>query len=252
MIPFETAPSLAAQTSIRHGFFGRAGGRSQVDFAGLNVSTSVGDDPETVENNRLLVSGALNVGPLAILRQTHSTRVATIVEPIEPGSIDADALVSATPGLALGILTADCTPILFFDPQAGVIGAAHAGWRGAVDGIIEETVSAMVTLGAHRDAIIAAFGPTIHAANYEVGDSFRRDFLTLHPDGAGHFHTPPEGAPHFDLPGFVAKQLRAAGVATVEQVGACTYAHPDRYFSHRYATHRQTRTGRQISVIGLT
>jgi len=252
MTLFETAPALGTLAAIRHGFFGRLGGVSRGDFAGLNVSLSVGDDPEAVAANRQTVAEAMAIGPLAILKQTHSTRVETLTGPIAPGSIDADALVTATPGIALGILTADCTPILFADPEARVIGAAHAGWRGAVDGIIGNTVSAMVALGADPARILAAYGPTIHADNYEVGDTFKADFLHLHPGGAGHFITPAGGKPHFDLPGFVAGQLAASGIGGVEQVGFCTYAHPERYFSHRLATHQKARTGRQIAVIGLT
>jgi YfiH family protein len=252
MTEHEISPALNALPTIRHGFFGRRGGISTGDFAGLNVSTAVDDEPQAVDNNRQTVETTLAIGPLVILKQTHSNRVETITGPIPPSSVDADAMVSATPGLALGILTADCTPILLVDPQAGVIGAAHAGWRGAVDGIIGNTVEAMVALGAKRKNIVAAFGPTIHAPNYEVGDKFREDFLALHPTGAAHFHTPPGGEPHFDLPGFVAAQLRDAGVERVDQVGACTYAHPEHYFSHRYATHQKTRTGRQIAVIGMT
>ncbi len=252
MTPHETSAALSALPGLRHGFFGRTGGVSTGDFAGLNVSVTVGDDPDKVAANRQMVADAMAIGPLAILKQTHSTRVETITGPIGAGTIDADAMVTATPGIALGILTADCTPILLTDPEARVIGAAHAGWRGAVEGIIGNTIAAMVALGADPSRIVAAFGPTIHGDNYEVGDQFKADFLTLHRGGANHFHTPAGKKPHFDLPGFVAEQLRAAGVRSVEQVGTCTYAHPDRYFSHRYATHQQTRTGRQIAVIGLT
>ena len=252
MIAPQTSTALSALPGLRHGFFGRQGGVSTGEFAGLNVSVTVGDDPDTVAANRRSVAESLGAGPLAILKQTHSTRVETLTGPIAPGTIDADAMVTASPGLALGILTADCTPILFADPEAHVIGAAHAGWRGAVDGIIGNTIAAMAALGADPSRIVAAYGPTIHGENYEVGDQFRADFLALHPSGAHHFHTPAGRKPHFDLPGFVAEQLRAAGIRSVEQVGTCTYAHPDRYFSHRYATHQHSRTGRQIAVIGLT
>lgn len=252
MTPFETAASLDALPNVRHGFFGRQGGYSADDFAGLNVSWSVGDDAGIVERNRDLVKSTMGVGPLVILRQVHSARVETIEEPVEASAIEADAIVTAKPGLALAILTADCTPILLADPETGIIGAAHAGWRGAVDGIIGNVVSAMERLGAKPARILAAYGPTIHAPNYEVGDKFRTDFLALHPGGAHHFHVPAGGQAHFDLPGFVEAQLRAAGIASIERVGGCTYAHPDRYFSHRYATHQGTRTGRQIAVIGLT
>ena len=251
MSHFDTAPSLAAIAKLRHGFFGRTGGISGGEFTSLNVSWSVGDNPQTVDQNRELVRDAMGIGPLAILRQTHSTRVEIITGPVEPSTLEADAMVTATPGVLLGILTADCTPVLFADPEAGIVGAAHAGWRGAAEGILVKTLDAMVALGADISRTHAAFGPTIYGASYEVGDKFMNDFLAIDPSGAPHFTTPPGGKPHFDLPGFVDTQLRAAGVASVECVGSCTYANPDRYFSHRYATHQGTRTGRQISVIGL-
>ena len=251
-IPVERAPALSAIPGLRHGFFGRNGGVSQGDFSSLNVSHATGDDPAHADENRRLVASSMAIGPLVILRQTHSTRVETVVAPLPAGSVEGDALVSATPGLALGILTADCTPVLLADPKARVVGAAHAGWRGAAEGIIGNTVAAMVALGADPARICAAIGPTISGPNYEVGDAFRTDFLALHPGGEHHFATPPGGRPHFDLPGFVAEQLAAAGVTQVERAGGCTYALPDRYFSHRFATHRGTRTGRQIAVIGLT
>jgi polyphenol oxidase len=250
--PFETAPALGAIPSIGHGFFGRAGGFSAGEFASLNVSWSVGDDPQVVDQNRDLVRDAIGIGPLQIIRQVHSTRVHVLTAPIESSSLEGDALVTATPGILLGILTADCTPILFADPDAGVVGGAHAGWRGAAEGIIPRTLDAMLELGADLVRIRAALGPTIYGPNYEVGDKFMADFLAIDPSGERHFTTPAGRKPHFDLPGFVEEQLRAAGLASVERVGDCTYAHPERYFSHRYATHQGTRTGRQIAVIGLT
>ncbi|WP_210165403.1 peptidoglycan editing factor PgeF [Devosia chinhatensis] len=237
---------------MRHGFFGRAGGVSTGEFASLNVSAAIGDDPDLVAQNRALVERAVGAGALAILKQVHSSRVAILDQVPEASTIAADAAVTATRGIGLAILTADCTPILLADPIAGVLGAAHAGWRGAVDGIIGNTVEAMLSLGAKREDIRVAYGPTISGPNYEVGEQFRADFLALHPGGAHHFDTPDNRPPHFDLPGFVEEQLHAAGIDRVEQVGACTYAHPDRYFSHRYATHNGTRTGRQIAVIGMT
>mgnify|MGYP000377011734 CR=1 FL=1 len=250
--PYEQAPSLAAIPGLRHGFFGRAGGVSTGDYAGLNVSLTMGDEPTHVEINRQIVADTLGLVPLNILKQTHSTRVQTLTAPIVPGSIDADALVTAKPGLPLGILTADCTPILFADPEAGVIGAAHAGWRGAAEGIALNTVAAMVALGAEPTRIRAAIGPTISGPNYEVGDQFRTDLLAISPDGERFFTTPAGGKPHFDLPGFVEAQLRAAGIGPVENLRICTYAAPERYFSHRYATHQRTKTGRQIAVIAMT
>lgn len=252
--PFTTAKTLAALPSIQHGFFGRQGGVSTGAFASLNVSESGGDDGADVTENRSRIATALGVPPshLATIRQTHSATVITLTEPPLHGSRpEGDAMVTATPGLALGILTADCTPILFADAEAGVIGAAHAGWKGAVGEIALKTIDAMVALGATRSRIVAAIGPTISGANYEVGPEFAADFLAAHPHTAAHFSTPEGKREHFDLPGFVEAQLRAAGIAAVENLGLCTYAEPDRYFSHRYATHQNTTTGRQMSVITL-
>jgi len=252
--PFEKAPGLSALPGIAHGFFGRAGGNSRGEFAGNNMSIALGDNPGIVAGNRAAAAQSLGFAPenLCLLKQVHSNRVHRLDNPLGEQTIEADALVTRTPGLLLGILTADCTPILLADPEAGIVGAAHAGWRGAADGIIAQTIDAMVALGAERANIRAAYGPTIHCENYEVGAQFKADFLALHPDGQRHFHAPSGGIPHFDLPGFVASQLGAAGLCSIEAVGHCTYAHPERYFSHRYATHRGMKTGRQIAVIGLT
>ena len=249
-VPFETSDMLDTLAGIHHGFFGRIGGRSAGVFAGLNASEAGGDDPATAQANRRLALESLQFTEIALVKQVHSASVVTLTERPGPDRVEADAIVTTLPGLALGILTADCTPILFADADAGIIGAAHAGWRGAVDGIIGNTVQAMVQLGAEPSRIVAAFGPTITAPNYEVGDQFRADFLKLHPGGERFFVTPPGGEPHFDLPAFVTEQLNQSGVDLVDRVGTCTYASPDRYFSHRYATHQGTTTGRQISIIG--
>lgn len=252
---FEQSAALSAIASIRHGFFGRAGGVSQGVFAGNNMSVSVGDAAELVEANRAGAAQALGFdrADLVLVKQVHSADVLTITGQHGSGSpIEADAMVTTVPGLALGILTADCTPILFADPHAGASGAAHAGWRGAVDGICGATVAAMVALGAEPANIVAAIGPTISGANYEVGDQFKADFLKLHPDAEAHFYVPEGQKVHFDLPGFVEAQLRQSGVQSIERVGGCTYGAPHRYFSHRYASHQGTKTGRQIAIIGLT
>lgn len=253
--PFEQSSALAEITTLRHGFFGRQGGHSTGDFASNNMSIAIGDRPHLAEANRSGAAQALGFlrKNLYLLKQVHSAKVVTLREvPDNDVAVEADAMVTRLPELALGILTADCTPILFVDPQTDIIGAAHAGWRGAVDGIIGNTVAAMVDLGADPARIRAAIGPTISGDNYEVGPQFMTDFVAIQPDGWRHFHVPEGKRTHFDLPGFVAAQLRAAGVVTVERVGGCTYAHPERYFSHRYATHKGTKTGRQIAVIGLT
>ena len=251
--PFEQAPALASVPGLKHAFFGRQGGVSSGEFAGNNMSLTVGDAEDNVGRNRAHAATQLGFEPaaLCLLRQVHSNTVVTVDAPTSPQPlVDADAMVTTARGLALGISTADCTPILLADPVAGVIGAAHAGWRGAVDGICGTTVEAMVALGADPARIVAAIGPTIYPENYEVGAQFERDFLALHPGGAHHFSVPAGGQPHFDLPGFVVEQLQQAGVGIIERAGACTYAHEDRYFSHRRATHQHTRTGRQVAMIG--
>lgn len=253
--PFEQSQALAGMTYLRHGFFGRQGGHSEGEFASNNVSIAVGDKPHLAEANRTGVAQALGYlrKNLYLLKQVHSATVRVLADvPDNDVAVEADAMVTRRRELALGILTADCTPILFADPETDVLGAAHAGWRGAVDGIVGNTVAAMVELGAEPSRMVAAIGPTISGENYEVGPQFMTDFVALHPDGWRFFHVPPGKRAHFDLPGFVEDQLRRAGVGTIERVGGCTYAHPDRYFSHRHATHQGTRTGRQVSVIGLT
>ena len=254
-VHYEQSSLLAELASVRHGFFGRMGGSSLGEFAENNMSIAVGDTPRLVDINRTGAAEALGYrrNQLYLLKQVHSNRVHVLTErPDIDVPVEADAMVTRLPLLALGTLTADCTPILLADREAGVVGAAHAGWRGAEDGIVGNTVAAMVELGAEPDRVVAAIGPTISAANYEVGPQFMDDFVQLHPQGWRHFSTHGGERAHFDLPGFVEAQLRGAGVARIDRVGGCTYAHPDRYFSHRYATHQKMRTGRQIAVIGLT
>ena len=251
---FEESTALGTLGGVRHGFFGRQGGSSLGEFAENNMSVAVGDTPRLVEINRTGAAEALGFGrdQLFLLKQVHSNRVHRLAElPQGDTPVEADAVVTQRPGLALGILTADCTPILFADAQAGIIGAAHAGWRGAVDGIVGNTVAAMVELGADPANIVAAIGPTISGENYEVGPHFMDDFVKLRPDGWRHFSSHHGGRAHFDLPGFVMAELERAGVTRVERVGGCTYGHPDRYFSHRFATHQKGTTGRQIAIIGL-
>ncbi len=250
--PLEQGAVLAGLPGIRHAFLGRRGGVSTGDFASLNVSASTGDNPQRVEENRATAAGSAGFEPssLVTVKQVHSAAVVTISGPLA-GPPEADAMVTAVPGLAVGILTADCAPVLLADAEAGVVGAFHAGWKGAIGGIAEATVEAMVSLGAERARIAAAIGPTISARNYEVGPEFAANLLDRHRDAANRIAMGSNGREHFDLPGFVFDRLHAAGVGVVEDLGLCTYADPKRYFSHRYATHRGTATGRQIALIGL-
>lgn len=253
-IPCERSRYLAGVDSVRHGFFGRNGGHSSGDFTSLNMSLSVGDDPERVARNRADAVSALGLpaDALALVRQTHSAIVHTLAAPTDAADRpEGDAMVTNRPGVLLGILTADCTPVLLADVEAGVIGAFHAGWRGAAAGIAANTVAAMTALGADPGRMIAVIGPTISQANYEVGPDFAAAILERYPDAGHRFVTPAGGRPHFDLPGFVADGLRGAGVRLVEDLRLCTYAAPARWFSHRHATHNATATGRQIALIGL-
>lgn len=248
----ETSDLLTASGKVRHGFFGRQGGVSTGDFAGLNLSLATGDDADAVRRNRQIVAESLGGDPLVILKQVHSTRVVTLRHGAlpDPGA-EADAMVTRDKGVTLGILTADCAPLLLLDPYAGVIGAAHAGWAGAVNGILENTVAAMEALGAQRSRIDLEIGPTIAGENYEVGDTFKQNVVSINPLAELDFFTPDSGIAHFDLPGFLRRDAERIGLVSVGDLERCTYAHPRHYFSHRYATHQGHRTGRQIAAIGL-
>jgi polyphenol oxidase len=253
--PFEQSPLLAAMPGLKHGFFGRRGGHSTGDFASLNVSETGGDKLALVATNRAetIKTLGLPATALATMTQIHSSKVLMLTERPAPGDRpEADGVVTALPGVALGILTADCAPILFADPKAAVIGAAHAGWKGALGGVIANTVEAMIALGARRERIVAAIGPTISLVNYEVGPEFAADLLKRHRDASNRLAKPNGGREHFDLPGFVFDQLIEAGVGKVNDLQRCTYVHAKHYFSHRRATHEGTNAGRQISVIGLS
>ena len=253
-IPFEQSPLLTGIPGVRHGFFGRRGGQSTGDYASLNVSEAVGDKPALVAANRSAAIEALDIpaATLAQVTQVHSNRVVTLEDRHAAASRpDADAIVTALPGVLLGIQTADCAPILFCDPEAAVIGAAHAGWKGAISGIVEATVSAMERLGARRERLLAAIGPTISLDNYEVGPEFTANLLAQHRDAGNRIAKSPTGREHFDLPGFVFDQLIEAGVGKANDCRRCTYGNPKHYFSHRRATHEGTRAGRQLSLIGL-
>jgi len=238
----------------RHGFFTRRGGASSGIYSGLNCGPGSADQREAVAVNRGRVAAALDVAPerLLSLHQTHSIAVVAAGPDGWTERPRADAAVTDVPGLALGILTADCAPVLLADPEAGVVGAAHAGWRGALDGVLEATLAAMGRLGARVGSVRAVVGPTISQRAYEVGQEF---FERFRDEEAGYerFFVPGGGGRmHFDLPGFVLARLRAAGVAEAGWIGACTYSAPERFFSYRRATHAgEPDYGRLISAIRL-
>ncbi|MDO9709806.1 peptidoglycan editing factor PgeF [Paracraurococcus lichenis] len=252
-----TTPALAAVTGLRHGFFTRRGGVSEGPWAALNCSLSGQDDRDRVRENRRRAAAALGCDLPALhgLTQVHGIAVAEVDAQgwREGEGPKADALVTRRPGIALGIVTADCAPVLFADPAAGVIGAAHAGWRGAVDGVLEATVEAMERLGAARARILAAVGPCIAQASYEVGPDLRDAVLARDPEDA-RFLAPGrrEARWQFDLAGYCAARLAAAGLALVEGAATDTLVEEHRFFSHR----RRTLAGggpigHQISAIAL-
>lgn len=237
----------------RHGFFTRKGGASSGIFSGLNCGPGSSDLSEVVAINRARVADALGVAHdhLVSVNQIHSPDVLHVTAPV-PDRPRADAMVTATPGLALGILTADCQPVLFHDPKAGVIGAAHAGWRGTRDGVLEATVAAMEALGAKRANIAAVIGPSISQRNYEVGPEFFEAFTGDDRDNARFFANGTGDRMLFDLPAFGLSRLRAAGVGHAEWTRHCTYADPARFFSFRRTTHAgEADYGRLISAIRL-
>jgi YfiH family protein len=239
---------------VAHGFLGRRGGVSQGVVEGLNVGIGTQDDPEAVAENRRRATEAILPGArLVTLYQIHSPDAVAVIEPwddrLRPR---ADALVTATPGLALGILTADCAPVLFADREAGVVGAAHAGWKGALGGVTDSTLSLMETLGARRDRIAAAIGPCIARASYEVDQGFLAKFADADPANERFFAGGRPGHYQFDLEAYVAHRLALAGLTRIEAMGLDTYPSPERFFSFRRATHRgEADYGRQISIIGI-
>ncbi len=239
---------------VPHGFLGRAGGVSTGLYAGLNVGLGSEDDRDAILRNRDLARDAVLPGAMLVtVRQVHSPDVVTVTAPIaEEARPEADALVTDRPGLLLGILTADCVPVLFADPRAGVVGAAHAGWKGAISGITDRTIEAMIALGADPLRIAAAIGPCIARASYEVDLGFVRRFEESDPENARFFAAGREGHAMFDLEGYVAARLAAAGVARVEALGEDTCAQPERFYSYRRSCLRgEPGYGRQISLIGI-
>lgn len=245
------APTL---DGVEHGFLGRTGGVSTGIHAGLNVGIGSDDDAAAVLENRRLASEAVLPGAtLVTLYQTHSADCVTVRSPFEERLRPrADALVTDRPGLALGILTADCAPVLLADKDAGVVGAAHAGWKGAIGGVTDATILAMEALGAKRERIAAAIGPCIARASYEVDTAFARRFEAHDPANERFFAEGRDGHFQFDLEAYVAHRLASAGIGRVALLGLDTYPDEARFFSYRRATHRgEPGYGRQISVIGL-
>jgi len=237
-----------------HGFLGRRGGVSIGEMWGLNVGYGSGDDPDLIaENRKRAIDAVLPGASLATVHQIHSPTVVAVEHAwAQDERPQADAMVTDRPGLLLGVLTADCTPVLFADRETGVIGAAHSGWRGAFGGVNEATIDAMEKLGARRDRIAAAVGPCVLQQSYEVDEAFRANFLTQDRGNDRFFVTGPVGKPHFDLSGFILHRLDAAGIGTAEALSLDTYSDPNRFYSYRRSTHlNEPSYGRQISMIGL-
>jgi YfiH family protein len=244
----------AALGATLHGFLGRTGGVSQGEVASLNVGLGSGDDPAAIiENRRRAAAAVAPEAQLATVYQVHSADCVTVTEPWPDNARPhADALVTDRPGLVLGILTADCAPVLFADHHAGIIGAAHAGWKGALGGITDATLDAMERLGARREHIVGAIGPCIAQASYEVDEAFRARFGQADAASAAHFAAGVAEHWQFDLEGYVATRLLAHGIGRVERLGLDTYTAPQRFFSYRGASHRgEASYGRQISLIAL-
>ena len=249
--PFVTAPTL---DDVAHGFFGRRGGVSDGDLASLNCGLGSSDDPALIAENRRRVADAVLPGAaLTGLYQVHGNRCVIVDSETDLAARpEADALATRTPGILLGILTADCVPVLFADREAGVVGAAHAGWKGAIAGVTDATLDAMESLGARRANIAVAIGPCIARASYEVDEAFVARFVSDDPANEHFFAAGKPGHAMFDIAAYVAARLAAAGVTRIAIGGQDTYAQAQDYFSYRRACHKGEDTyGRQLSVIGL-
>ncbi|KKW93701.1 peptidoglycan editing factor PgeF [Sphingobium chungbukense] len=251
MIELLRAPALG---DVKHGFAGRRGGVSTGVHAGLNVGLGSADEREAVLRNRDLARDALLPGAtLVTVHQVHSPDVVTVTAPIpEDDRPSADAMVTDRPGLILGILTADCVPVLFADAQAGVVGAAHAGWKGAIGGVTDRTIAAMEVLGADRGRIVTAIGPCIGRASYEVTLDFAARFAAEDAENDRFFSAGREGHCQFDIAAYVAARLAGAGIGRIEMLDEDTYSQPERFYSYRRSCHRgEPDYGRQISMIAL-
>jgi polyphenol oxidase len=249
------APSLTSP-NIRHAFFTREGGVSEGIYQSLNGGIGSNDAPDKVRENRARMAAALGVAPTHLVScyQIHSPHVIVAERSwTRENAPRADAIVTRVPGLAIGVTTADCGPILFADGDAGIVGAAHAGWKGALTGVLEATIAAMEKLGAARARIGAAIGPLIRQPNYEVGGEFV-DRFTAEDSANAHFFKPAARENHamFDLPGYIKVRLERAEIKSVEDLGLCTYAEPARFFSYRRTTHRgEADYGRHVNAIAL-
>lgn len=250
------ATSLAPLPGIRHAFFTREGGVSEGLYASLNGGLGSADEPASVGENRARMAAALGVAAdrFVTAYQVHSPDVVVAERPwTRTGAPRADAVVTRTPGLAVGVTTADCGPVLFADPEAGVVGAAHAGWKGALTGVLEATLQALERLGARRAHVAVALGPMIRQHNYEVGPEFIDRFLAADADNQKFFAPSPRAdRARFDLAGYIAGRLRRAGVTQIEDLGVCTYADAARFYSFRRSIHRgEPDYGRHVNAIAL-
>jgi len=246
--------SAQVLAGVPHGFLGRQGGVSQGVIAGLNIGHGAEDDADAIaENRRRAVEAVLPGAELATVYQVHSPDVVEVRKPWPHDERPrADAMVSERPGLLLGVVTADCAPVLLADVEAGVVGAAHAGWRGATAGVTDQAIAAMISLGAKIERIAAAIGPSIAKASYEVDVEFADRILAEDPDNERFLGEGPAGKSHFDLEAYIVARLAAAGIRRIEATGLDTYQLEDRYYSYRRAIHRIEPTyGRQLSLIGL-
>lgn len=243
-----------ALAPFRHGFYTRRGGASSGIFEGLNCGQGSSDQREAVEINRNRVAESMGVAPqeLAMVHQVHSPTVLTLDAAPAPPRPKADGMVTKTPGMALAVLTADCQPVLYGDAEAGVIGAAHAGWKGTLSGVLEAVLDAMEALGARRERISAVVGPAISQRAYEVGPEFLERFEADDPEALRFFANGEAGRYQFDLPGYGLERLRRAGVGQAEWTRHCTYSEPERFYSYRRSQHRfEADYGRLISAIRL-
>ena len=251
------ANNLNPLKNIEHGFFTREGGVSEGIYTTLNCGRGSNDDPAAVSENRRRVAYKLGAHHSDIVTpyQIHSADVITVCDPLSYDNLPkADGIVTATPGLAIGVLTADCAPVLFADPVAGIVAAAHAGWRGAVAGVLQQTIERMMKAGAQKSNIHAAVGPCINQNAYEVGHEFEAELTSQNIENKKYFAIPPRRTkPHFDLPAFVLDQLHAQNIASVDSIKHCTRENESLFFSYRGAQAAELPDyGRQISAILVT